>query len=225
MSQSTWDLIIVGAGPAGLSAALNGRIREKSTLILAAGRTPSRLQKAPHVKNYPGFNGITGEELYERFYQHAREMGVEFREERVENIYPGASFTVVTRSNQVYLGRALILATGIQQAHQLEGERELVGHGLGYCATCDGPLYRDKDVAVLGETPEAEEEVNFLAAIGRKVYYFPLYKGTVKVDRKGRRAPGETAGNPGGRPGAGDRPARQGDPGGRRLYHPHRGPG
>ena len=109
---------------------------------------------------------------------------MEFREERVENIYPGVSFNVVTRSNQVYLGRALILATGIQQAHQLEGERELVGHGLGYCTTCDGPLYRDKDVAVLGETPEAEEEVNFLAAIGRKVYYFPLYKDAVKVDQK-----------------------------------------
>ncbi len=186
MTEQTdmWDMIIVGSGPAGLAAALNGRIREKSTLILAAGRTPSRLQKAPYVKNYPGFNGITGEDLYERFYQHAREMGVEFREERVENIYPGVNLTVVTRSNQIYLGRAVILATGIQQVRQLEGEQELVGRGLGYCATCDGPLYRDKDVAVLGETPEAEEEVNFLASIGRNVYYFPLYKGEVKVDRK-----------------------------------------
>lgn len=183
-AQTTWDMIIVGAGPAGLAAALNGRIREKSTLILAAGRTPPRLQKAPHVKNYPGFNGITGEELYDRFYQHAREMGVEFREERVENIYPGVNFTVVTRGNQIYLGHTVILATGIQQTRQLEGERELVGHGLGYCATCDGPLYRDKDVAVLGESPEAEEEVNFLATIGRNVYYFPLYKGNVKVDKK-----------------------------------------
>ncbi len=182
--QSTWDLIIVGAGPAGLSAAVNSRIREKSTLILAAGRTTSRLQKAPHVKNYPGFNGITGEELYDRFLLHAKEMGVEFREEQVENIYPGVFFNVVTRSNRVYLGRALILATGIQQAHQLQGERELMGHGLGYCTTCDGPLYRDKDVAVLGETPEAEEEVNFLATIGRKVYYFPLYKDAVKVDQR-----------------------------------------
>ena len=103
--QQTWDMIIVGAGPAGLAAALNVRIREKSALILAAGRTPSRLQKAPLVKNYPGFNGMSGEDLYERFYQHAREMGVEFREERVESIYPGVNLTVVTRSNQIYLGR------------------------------------------------------------------------------------------------------------------------
>ena len=78
----------------------------------------------------------------------------------------------------------MILANGIQQVRQLEGEQELVGRGLGYCATCDGPLYRDKDVAVVGETPEAEEEVNFLASIGRNIYYFPLYKGEVKVDRK-----------------------------------------
>jgi thioredoxin reductase (NADPH) len=177
-------MIIVGTGPAGLSAAINGRIREKSTLILAAGRTPPRLHKAPHIQNYPGFNGISGVELYERFYQHAREMGVEFREEQVENIYQGVNFTVVTRSNQIYLGHTVILATGVQQSSHLEGEQEMIGHGLGYCATCDGPLYRGKDVAVLGETPEAEEEVNFLATIGRKVHYFPLYKGEVKVDSK-----------------------------------------
>jgi thioredoxin reductase (NADPH) len=183
-NQQAWDLIIVGAGPAGLAAALNGRIREKSTLVLAAGRSPSRLRQAPLVKNYPGFNGITGDELYDRFYDHAREMGAEIREERVENIYPGARFTVVTRSNRIYLGGAVILATGIQQTRQLEGEQELVGRGLGYCTTCDGPLYRGKDVAVVGETPEAEEEVNFLAAIGRQVYYFPLYKGKVDVDRR-----------------------------------------
>jgi thioredoxin reductase (NADPH) len=182
--QQTWDMIIVGAGPAGLAAALNGRIREKSALILAAGRPASRLQNAPHVKNYPGFNGITGEDLYERFYKHAQDMGVQFREERVENIYPGANFTVVTRSNRIYTGRVVILATGIQQTRQLDGEQELVGRGLGYCTTCDGPLYRNKDVAVLGETPEAEEEVNFLAGISRRVYYFPLYKGEVKVDRR-----------------------------------------
>jgi thioredoxin reductase (NADPH) len=183
-TQQSWDMIIVGAGPAGLAAALNGKIREKSSLILAAGRTPSRLQQAPYVKNYPGFNGITGEDLYERFLRQAREMGVEFREERVENIYPGANFTVVTRGSRIYTGRTVILATGIQQTHQLDGEQKLVGRGLGYCATCDGPLYRDKDVAVVGETPEAEEEVNFLAAISRSVYYFPLYKGDVVVDRK-----------------------------------------
>ncbi len=182
--QQTWDMIIVGAGPAGLAAALNGRIREKSALILAAGRTPPRLQKAPLVKNYPGFNGITGEELYGRFYRQAQEMGVEFREEQVENIYPGVNFTVVTRGNRIYLGRTVILATGIQQVRQLQGEQELVGRGLGYCVTCDGPLYRDKDVAVVGETREAEEEVNFLAGISRNVYYFPLYKGEVKVNRK-----------------------------------------
>ncbi len=183
-TQQVWDLIIVGAGPAGLAAALNGRIREKSTLILAAVMTPSRLRKAPFVKNYPGFNGIAGEDLYYRFYEHAMSMGVEIREERAENIYHGVQFTVVTRSNQIYLGRSVILATGVQQTRELKGERELVGRGLGYCATCDGPLYRGKDVAVIGETPEAEEEVNFLAAIGRAVYYFPLYKDKVDVDKR-----------------------------------------
>lgn len=177
-----WDLLIVGAGPAGLAAAVNGRLREKSVLILSAEMGSRRLEKAPEIRNYPGFPEISGVELQQRFLEHARGLGALLERERVENIYPGTEFTCVTRGNRVYRSRAVILATGVQQARFLPGEKELLGRGLGYCATCDGPLYRDQDVAVIGETPQAEEEVNFLAEICRKVYFFPRYQEEIRVD-------------------------------------------
>lgn len=177
-----WDILIVGAGPAGMGAAVNGRVRQKSVIILGLEEGSGRLKKAPEIKNYLGFPEITGQDLMKRFHDHAVGMGAVLETERVENIYPGKEFTVVTRDNRIYRSRSVVLTTGIQQAHFFHGEKELLGRGLGYCATCDGPLYRDKEVAVIGETPEAEEDVNFLAEICSKVHYFPLYKAEIKVD-------------------------------------------
>ncbi|HAF16979.1 MAG: NAD(P)/FAD-dependent oxidoreductase [Thermacetogeniaceae bacterium] len=181
-SDTLWDLLIVGTGPAGMGAAVNGRIREKSVILLGAEGGSERLSKAPEVNNYLGFPEISGKELMKKFYDHAVGMGAVLEKGRVENIYPGDEFTVVTRDNQVYRSKTVILAVGIQQAHLFPGEKELLGRGLGYCATCDGPLYRGKEVAVIGETPEAEEEVNFLAEICSKVHYFPTYRGEIRVD-------------------------------------------
>lgn len=122
--------------------------------------------------------------MQERFLAHARSLGALIEQDRVESIYSGGEFTVVTRENRVYRSKSIILATGIQQASFLPGEKEFLGRGLGYCATCDGPLYRGMDVAVIGEIPEAEDEVNFLAEICRKVYYFPIYEGDVEADKR-----------------------------------------
>lgn len=181
-SDILWDLLIVGTGPAGMSAAVNGRIREKRVILLGVEGGSDRLAKAPEVNNYLGFPKISGKELMKKFYDHAVGMGAVVEKRRVETIYPGDEFTVVTRDNQIYHSKAVLLAVGIQQAHLIPGEKELLGRGLGYCATCDGPLYRGKEVAVIGETPEAEEEVNFLAEICSKVHYFPSYRGEVRVD-------------------------------------------
>ncbi len=181
-SDILWDILIVGTGPAGMGAAVNARIREKKVILLGAENGSDRLAKAPEVKNYLGFPEISGKELMDKFIGHAVGAGAVLEKGRVETIYPGDEFTVVTRDNQLYRSRAVILATGIQQARLLPGEKELLGRGLGYCDTCDGPIYRGKEVAVIGETPEAEEEVNFLAEICSKVHYFPSYKGEPQVD-------------------------------------------
>ncbi len=181
-TKVVWDILVVGSGPAGLAAAINGRIREKSVLVLGAEIGSSRLKKAPEINNYPGIPGISGEELQNRFLDHARKLGAVVEQERIESIYPGKELILVTRGNQMCRARSVILATGIQQARFLPGEKELLGRGLGYCATCDGPLYRDKEVAVIGEIPEAEEDVNFLAEICKKVHYFPRYKEVGEVN-------------------------------------------
>jgi len=179
-----WDLLVVGAGPAGLAAAINGRIREKSVLVVGLEKGSARLKKAPEIQNYPGLPGVSGEELQQRFLDHAFQLGAVFEAGRIENIYPGKTFSSMTRDNKIFSSRTLILATGIQQARFLPGEKELLGRGLGYCATCDGPLYRGKEVAVIGETRDAEEDVNFLAEICKKVHYFPSYKGESQVDQR-----------------------------------------
>jgi thioredoxin reductase (NADPH) len=181
-SDILWDILIVGTGPAGMGAAVNARIRQKNVILLGGEGGSEKMAKAPEVKNYLGFPEITGKELMKRFTDHAVGLGAVLEKGRVDTIYPGDEFTVVTRDNQLYRSRTVILATGIQQARLLPGEKELLGHGLGYCATCDGPIYRGKEVAVIGETREAEEEVNFLAEICSKVHYFPSYKGEPQVD-------------------------------------------
>lgn len=180
-TSKLWDLLVVGAGPAGIAAAINARVRKKEVLVVGAEIGSSKLRKAPQVDNYPGLSGISGEELMERFLDHARGLGAVIEEGRVEMVYPGEEFTCMTKDFRMFKARAVILATGVRQALLLPGEKELLGRGVSYCATCDAGLYKGKDVAVIGDSPEAEGEVNFLAELCHKVYYFPLYKGDVQV--------------------------------------------
>ncbi len=180
-SSEVWDVLVVGAGPAGLAAAVNARARGKSTLVLGAELGSARLKKAQEVRNYLGLPGVTGEELAERFLAHAREAGAVVAAERVTAVYPGSVFTCTTQSAKTFRARAVVLAVGVTEARLLPGERELLGRGVSYCATCDGPLFRGQRVAVVGEVPEAEEEANFLARICEKVYFFPRYEGELRL--------------------------------------------
>ncbi|MGB9793290.1 MAG: NAD(P)/FAD-dependent oxidoreductase, partial [Thermacetogeniaceae bacterium] len=113
---------------------------------------------------------------------HAKKLGAVIEVDRIESIYPGDEITLVTRGYQMLKARSVILATGVQQSKFLPGEKEFLGRGVGYCATCDAPLYRGKVVAVIGEIAEAEEEVNFLADVCEKVHYFPAYRDVGRLD-------------------------------------------
>jgi thioredoxin reductase (NADPH) len=183
-TEQLWDILVGGTGPAGLAAAVNGRARNKQVLVLGAAEGSQRLKQAPEVGNYLGIASISGADLLCRFLDHARKAGAVLASEVVETIYPGEEISVVTRSNRLYRASAVILTTGISQIRMLPGEKELLGRGLGYCATCDGALYRNQEVAVIAETPEAAEEVNFLAGICSKVHLFPKLKGDLQVDPK-----------------------------------------
>lgn len=170
------EAIIIGSGPAGLEAALNLKIRNKSFLIFGSDKLSPKLEAAPRIDNYLGFYGITGVELRDRMKAHLEKMEIKITPERVSAVYPmGGYFSVATNKN-VYESEAVILAGGVSGSSELPGEKDFLGHGVGYCATCDAPLYRGKAVVILGYSADSAEEANFVSEIAAKVYFLPLGK-------------------------------------------------
>lgn len=184
MEFPRYDIVIIGCGPAGLSAAVNVTIRNKSTVVYGGDFCSPKLHKAPHINNYLGIWDITGEELRKRYLKHVQQLSIKIEYNKIDNIYPmGDSFNIVSKGNMIICS-AIVLAVGLQNPKYLPGEEKLLGKGVGYCATCDGPLYRDKRVGVIGHTSEAEGDVNFLADLAKEVFYLPLYKELGKINNK-----------------------------------------
>ena len=175
MEKKVYDVAVVGGGPAGLSAALTARVRNKSVVIFEHMGFSAKLQRAADVPNYLGLPNLSGKELMERMAEHCLAAGPELVKEKVTQIFPGDVFTLLTPQD-VYEAKTVILAIGVSPAELLAGEKGLLGQGVSYCATCDGMLYREKEVAVVAYAAEAEHEAVFLSEICRKVFYFPQYK-------------------------------------------------
>ena len=180
--SSIYDIAIIGSGPAGLSAALNAKIRNKTFIIFGNINLTSKITKAPKINNYLGFFNVKGEELKERFQEHISSMEIEIQEERINNIYAMGDYFAIMAKDKTYEAKSVILATGIEYTKPIEGEEKFIGRGVGYCATCDAPLYKNKVVAIIGYNKEAEEEANYVSEITSKVYYIPMYNG--KYDLK-----------------------------------------
>lgn len=165
------DILVIGGGPAGLSAAINARARGKSVLVVSNPIQENPLYKAPVIDNYPGLPGISGAEYLNRLEAHARESGVSFRPGRVLTVAPmGKRFFVSIGSDFEETG-AVILAIGAQRGAKFPGEEAFLGRGVSWCATCDGMLYRGRDVAVIGLSHDSPSEANFLQEIGCRVTY------------------------------------------------------
>ena len=173
----TYDILIVGGGPAGLSAAVNGRARGKSVLLLSSPMADNPLWKAERVENYLGLPGVTGPELLGAFRRHAEASGAEIRELRALSAMPVGEMWYLSGEEQVFEGRSLVLAAGAVRGRALPGEERLLGRGVSYCATCDGMLYRGRDVVVLGWTESAEREADFLRRIGCAVRFHDRPQG------------------------------------------------
>ena len=171
-----YDIGIIGGGPAALSAAVSARQRNKSVCIFGRSLDSSLLFAAEKVDNYLGLPDLSGEELLNQFYAHARKQGVEFVESRIKQIMPMGEYFVINADNNFVQAKTLILATGINKSRGIAGETEYLGKGVSYCATCDGMLYRGKNVVVVGENAEGEAEANFLADVCARVTYLPLYQ-------------------------------------------------
>ena len=175
MADQIFDVAIIGAGPAGLSAALTARVRNKSVALFEHMDFSPKLQKAHAINNYPGLPSTPGKDLMKQFADHALAAGPTLIKEKVTNVFAGDTFTLLT-PNDTYEAKTIVLAIGVSNSAMLTGEKDLVGKGVCYCATCDGMLYRDKPVAVIAYTEEGEHDADFLGEICPVVYFIPQYK-------------------------------------------------
>ncbi|MBR5816190.1 MAG: NAD(P)/FAD-dependent oxidoreductase [Anaerotignum sp.] len=176
-----YDIAIIGSGPAALSAAVNARQRNKSVCVFGRSLDSSLLFAAEKVDNYLGMPDMSGEEMLNQFYAHAMKRGVEFKESRISQIMPMGNMFMINADNEFYEAKTLILAIGLNKSKGIAGEMEYLGKGVSYCATCDGMLYRNKKVVVVGEHEEGEAEANFLADVCEKVFYIPLYQPVLNL--------------------------------------------
>ena len=176
------DIAIVGSGPAGISAALNAKIRNKTFKVFGTKEISPKLVKAHQINNYLGFYGKSGKEIRDEFAKHLEAMDIEITEEKINNIYSMGDYFALMGSKNTYEATAVLLATGVNFGKPLKGEEEYLGRGVGYCATCDAPLYKDKIVTIIAYNKHEESEANFLAQVASKVYYIPMYKEEVEVD-------------------------------------------
>lgn len=163
-----YDIIIVGAGPAGLTAALYAGRANKKILVLEAKAYGGQIVSAHEVSNYPGIQSISGIDYATNLYNQVIDLGVEVKFETVLSITDDKE---VTTNKEKYQAKAIILATGAENRKlRIENEEELVGKGVSYCATCDGNFYKGKDVAVVGGGNSALEDALYLSDIVSKVY-------------------------------------------------------
>lgn len=164
-----YDIIIVGAGPAGLTAAVYARRAGKSVLVLERDTFGGQITFSPKLENYPGFQAISGNELAQKMLEQALALGADVDMDNVVDVIDGSTKTVVGEG-KTYQARAVIIAAGARHRRlHLAGEEEFIGNGISFCAVCDGAFYQGQHVAVIGGGNTALQEILLLADTCKKV--------------------------------------------------------
>lgn len=165
------DLIIIGAGPAGLSACLYASRAGLEVLMLDAGAPGGKLNVSAEIENWPGQKKKTGPELAYEMYEHALSFGGQQAYGEVTEIIDHGDYKEVVTADTVYQGKAVLIATGTKERKMnIPLEDKLTGHGVSYCAVCDGPFFKDEEVAVIGGGNSALEEAIYLTKFASKVH-------------------------------------------------------
>ena len=166
-----YDCIIIGAGPAGISAGIYAARASMKTIIIEKGTPGGLIAKTDEIANYPGVEDVpTGSELIERMIKQAKSFGAEFITDTVVNVDLSETTKVVYGENDTYEGKSVIIATGSNpRLLNVPGEKEFTGKGIAYCATCDAPFFQDLDIYVVGSGEAAVEEAMYLTKFGRSV--------------------------------------------------------
>lgn len=166
-----YDIVVIGGGPAGFSAALTGAKRNKSVCMIYPIINDSWLTKIDVIDNYPGLLHPSGKEMLETFVKQAKEFDVKIINGVVTQIMPSDNKFYLNVNNEFVEGKNVIIATGMKQVNLIDGENDYIGKGVSYCATCDGMFYKDKEIAVIDEKNDFEE-IKLLASFCSKVYLF-----------------------------------------------------
>lgn len=174
--METVDIAIIGSGPAGISAALNAKIRNKSYYLFGSMALSDKVQRSERISNYPAIPDIGGAEFNALLSKQLEQSGINITEKRITGIYNMGKYFALLSDMEEFDAKTVILATGVETVRPIPGERELLGRGVSYCATCDGNLYKGKTIAVVCDNAEMEEEVSYLSELAGNVYYLPLFK-------------------------------------------------
>lgn len=167
-----FDVTIIGAGPAGLSAALYLARANKKVIVLDSGAPGGKLLTLPRIENYPGVTKSSGMELAQDFYNRATRFGAIIDYGAVQLIRKEENAFLVKSDVEEYKAKAVIVATGLTNVPSLIGEKEFLHRGVSYCATCDGRFYLNQPMAVIGDSEQAEAEASYLSDLACKLYFF-----------------------------------------------------
>lgn len=170
-----YDIAVIGKGPAGVSAAINGNVRNKSVILF--GGDSKKVLSSPSIPNYPGLPDIKGSSLVEMLSDHLGKTNTVLSSKKVNAVYSMDNYFTIQAETEMYEAKTVILAAGVDFKKSIENEDTFLGMGISYCATCDAPLYKGKKVTVIGYNQESLDETKFLSEVCEKVYFVPLVKG------------------------------------------------
>ncbi len=174
-----YDIVIIGTGPAGVSAAITATIRKKKILLAGSRSLSAKVEKAHEILNYPGLPAISGADFQKALLGHLDSMNIPITEDKITLIYPMGDYFAIQSAGGNYEASSVILATGVVAGKPLPNEEEYLGRGVSYCATCDAALYKGKTAGIVGYSPKEEEEADFMTEYADKVVYFPQYSEEV----------------------------------------------
>ncbi|MBP5594042.1 MAG: NAD(P)/FAD-dependent oxidoreductase [Pseudobutyrivibrio sp.] len=171
-----YDIAVIGTGPAGLEAAITAKVRNKSVLLLGSKSSSDKVAKAHTIQNYLGLPDVPGDKMAQAFLDHAKGMGVEITEDKVNAVYSMGQYFAIQCHGGDYEASSVIIAAGMTAMKPFPGEMENLGRGVSYCATCDAALYKGRTAIILAYSKEDEEEAEFLAERAENVTYIPQYE-------------------------------------------------
>ena len=177
-----YDIAIVGSGPAGISAAVNAKIRNKNVIVFGNDELSHKVEISRQINNYIGFANVTGTELNDAFRKHLKDLEIEITPKRITGVYKIKDKFTLLANRESFEAKCVILALGSETVKPITNERELLGRGVSYCATCDGMFYKGRSIAVFCDNENMLDEVEYLSQIAKRVYLFAPFDVKTSVE-------------------------------------------